>query len=260
MKKPIICIDPGHGGKDSGAVGPGGLREADVVLSVALMLAARLMPIAEVVLTRKSNVYLTLSERAEISNAAGPELFLSLHCNSAANPARGFEVFTTPGETLADSFASDLFHAYHEEFPELAARLDNRDGDPDKEASFAVLRETDAPAALFELEFIHTEEGSAFLRSAINQGRMAKALEAGIRRHLGEGESRAATEAPGTDLAAADRERIARAADAAFAEVRASIQSIHEKTGELASLVLRAGANTRLLEDRLAALKGDSAA
>lgn len=254
MKKPIICIDPGHGGKDPGAVGPGGLKEADVVLSVALMLAARLLPIAEVVLTRKSNVYLTLSERAEISNAVGPDLFLSLHCNSAANPARGFEVFTTPGQTLADSFASDLFHAYHEEFPELSARLDNRDGDPDKEASFAVLRETDAPAALFELEFIHTEEGSAFLRSAINQGRMVKALEAGIRRHLGV--NWAATNAPVAPTPIGMGELLA-----AVIDQWAGFQN--RRREEMTKLLTATDAEALALESfrqRIEKLKGDSAA
>ena len=256
MKKPIICIDPGHGGKDPGAVGPGGLKEADVVLSVALMLAARLLPIAEVVLTRKSNVYLTLSERAEISNKAGAELFLSLHCNSAANPARGFEVFTTPGETLADSFGSDLFHAYHQEFPELAARLDNRDGDPDKEASFAVLRETDAPAALFELEFIHTEEGSAFLRSAINQGRMAKALEAGIRRHLGEGVNWAAVDFPVLPAPIQTDELLA-----AVIDQWSEFQS--RRREDMAKLLTAADAEAlalKSLRQRIEKLKGDSAA
>ena len=88
---PKICIDPGHGGIDSGAVGPGGTREADVALAVALM-AAPLIEAAgiEVVMTRtaatvpwpQASTYNDLHGRTEIANKAKTDVFLSIHCDS----------------------------------------------------------------------------------------------------------------------------------------------------------------------------------
>ncbi len=185
MKKPSICIDAGHGGRDPGALGPTGLRESEVALSVALLLGARLEAAGwDVTYTRKDDRFLELHERAAIANKAGVDLFLSIHCNSAANPASGFEVFTTPGFTGSDPFATELFLGYAEGFPEKRKRMDDRDGDPDKEASLAVLRLTSMPAALFELEFIHTPEGEAFLRDKRNHVRMATALAAATASYL----------------------------------------------------------------------------
>lgn len=178
--KPIIVIDPGHGGHDSGAVGPGRTREKDVVLAVALLLAEQLADVATVRLTRRTDVFIDLVKRAEIGNDAKADLFLSLHCNSATNPARGFEVFTTKGQTLSDTAATDLFLAYASEFRELGQRKDLSDGDEDKEADFAVLRHSRGPAVLFELEFIHTKEGEAWLASEATQRRMAQALALGV--------------------------------------------------------------------------------
>src|SRR5690606_11569399 len=65
-----ICIDPGHGGKDPGALGPRGLKEKDVVLAVAKTMAEILKGKVEVLLTRSTDVFLELTERARIANAA----------------------------------------------------------------------------------------------------------------------------------------------------------------------------------------------
>lgn len=182
----IVCIDPGHGGHDSGAVGPGGLREKDVVLSVALLLRGLLLSDCEVVMTRQADVFETLRRRAEMSNAVAADVFLSIHCNWASRrDARGFEVFTTPGLTRADRYATALFQHWQAKFPEMHGRQDLMDGDPDKEARFTVLTRTNAPAALFELEFISNPLGEDFLRSRQQQGRMAQALAAATREFLG---------------------------------------------------------------------------
>ncbi|MDA3950504.1 MAG: N-acetylmuramoyl-L-alanine amidase [Spirochaeta sp.] len=109
-----IYIDPGHGGKDPGAVGsgPGGsaddrLEEKDVVLDVGLRLRdllAERYPDREIVMSRDSDRYLTLEERTTIANAieTGPTetvVFLSLHANASLNrAARGFEVWFLPPE------------------------------------------------------------------------------------------------------------------------------------------------------------------
>jgi N-acetylmuramoyl-L-alanine amidase len=185
MKK-IICIDAGHGGTDSGALGPNGLKESHVALAVAMMLGAILTEDFEVFYTRRTDDFISLERRAIIANDGQADAFLSIHCNSG-DPGKGtgFEVYTTRGKTPADAFATDVFAAYLAEFPELAARLDMSDGDPDKEADFAVLRKTRMKAILFELEFIHTYPGEAWLKDARNQARCAKALAAGVRKHFG---------------------------------------------------------------------------
>jgi len=181
MKPLSICIDAGHGGHDSGAVGPTGKREKDTALAVTLLLGTALLAAGmQVFYTRKEDKFLELPERAAIANNLGVDLFLSIHCNSASSPARGFEVFTTPGQTASDAFATELFKAYAAEFPALPKRMDMRDGDPDKEASFAVLRRSRMPAALFELDFIHTAQGEEFLDNPVMRARMAQALASGV--------------------------------------------------------------------------------
>lgn len=78
-----ICIDPGHGGKDPWATG-GGVREKDIALDVAIKIGA-LLTDYELIYTRLTDVYVDLSKRARIANAAEADLFVSVHCNSAAN-------------------------------------------------------------------------------------------------------------------------------------------------------------------------------
>jgi N-acetylmuramoyl-L-alanine amidase len=91
-----IVLDPGHGGKDPGAIGIGGLAEKDIVLSVAKKLAARLRREMgmEVILTRKDDRFVALENRTAIANAEDADLFVSLHVNASPNPeARGIETY-----------------------------------------------------------------------------------------------------------------------------------------------------------------------
>ncbi|MBI2963082.1 MAG: N-acetylmuramoyl-L-alanine amidase [Deltaproteobacteria bacterium] len=91
-----VVIDPGHGGKDPGARGFGGLEEKDLVLSVSRRLAALLRadPAIDVALTRSDDRYLSLEERTGFANAQGADLFVSVHANASANPSlRGVEVY-----------------------------------------------------------------------------------------------------------------------------------------------------------------------
>ena len=101
-KKPVIAglrkivLDPGHGGKDPGAIGINGLAEKDIVLSVAKKLAEKLRRElgVEVVLTRKDDSFVELMDRTAIANAERADLFISLHVNASPNPeARGLETY-----------------------------------------------------------------------------------------------------------------------------------------------------------------------
>jgi N-acetylmuramoyl-L-alanine amidase len=182
---PTVCIDAGHGGHDSGAVGPGGLLEKDVALAVALMTGEFLTGKCKVIYTRKTDVFIELHERANIANRGGADVFVSIHCNSGPpGQGSGFETWTSPGQTASDWLATDIFNSYGEEFPTLGRRMDLADGDSDKEASFAVLRLTKMAAALHELEFIHTERGEAWLANLTNQRRAAISIGEGISKYL----------------------------------------------------------------------------
>jgi N-acetylmuramoyl-L-alanine amidase len=91
-----IVIDAGHGGKDPGAIGPSGVQEKDLVLSMALLLADEVKSKLgwEVVLTRNDDTFIPLEERTAIANKIGADLFLSLHVNASPNAAaRGIETY-----------------------------------------------------------------------------------------------------------------------------------------------------------------------
>jgi N-acetylmuramoyl-L-alanine amidase len=83
-----IVLDPGHGGKDPGAIGVGGVAEKDVVLAIARRLQTRLAaePDLEVVMTRDRDVFLALEERTARANTEQADLFVSIHANASTNP------------------------------------------------------------------------------------------------------------------------------------------------------------------------------
>ena len=91
-----IVLDPGHGGKDPGAIGVGGVAEKDIVLAVAKKLERKLKQEmgVEVVLTRRDDRFIPLEDRTAIANAQGADLFVSLHMNASPNgEAKGLETY-----------------------------------------------------------------------------------------------------------------------------------------------------------------------
>lgn len=92
-----VVIDPGHGGKDPGAIGGSKTQEKDVVLNVGLLLGKKIKatyPDVNVIYTRSKDEFIGLAERASVANKAGADLFISLHCNAAANKtAKGLETW-----------------------------------------------------------------------------------------------------------------------------------------------------------------------
>lgn len=177
-----ICIDPGHGGSDPGAVGMYGAREADINLEVGLILRELLRKRDKVVImTRESNRFIGLTERARIANAAKVVAFISIHCNASNNRnAHGFEIYTSPGQTNADPLATAIYKMWWEEFPTHKLRADWSDGDPDKEANFTVLRRTIMPAVLIELDFLSNPVMEAWMSQKKNQAWMAQTIMAGL--------------------------------------------------------------------------------
>jgi len=180
-----ILVDPGHGGKFPGACA-NGLRECDLTLAQALLLVTVLKQRRhEVHMTRDGDNNLSdergadLAERCRIANLWRPDLIVSLHCNAAlADTARGFEVWTSPGQTLSDHAAERIVTAFNKAFPTRLIRRDMSDGDQDKESKFTVLVDTDDPAVLVEIGFLSNAEEAGWV--ANNRNGIAMALADGV--------------------------------------------------------------------------------
>lgn len=172
-----VCIDAGHGGKDGGAQGAT-VAEKWITLDVANRVAQKLRNSAiEVVLTRDSDYFVELAERANLSNRAGADVFISIHCNSASPEARGTEVWTYPGEAQDRRLAQDILSR-------LVARTGFRDRGV-KEENFAVLRLTRCPAALVELGFISNPQEEQIMKTFDYQDQASTAIVEGIKEFAG---------------------------------------------------------------------------
>lgn len=181
MLTPHFVVDAGHGDNDPGAIGPAGTKEKDIALQFSLELADDLSRTAEVTLTRTGDTYPTLHERAELANRLDATL-ISIHCNSyKERSAKGFEVWTSKGQTDSDILATDIYNQVKLADLGLTMRHDFADGDPDKEASFHVLRATSGPAVLIELGFISNPEGEQRLLDPVHMARLRAAIVRGIR-------------------------------------------------------------------------------
>ncbi len=180
-KRPLILIDPGHGGDDPGAV-----AENCTEASINLRVAQQLGPILasekfDVYYTRYFDQTISLATRVGIANSLHPDLYLSLHCNSATSPrGRGLEVFTSPGQTRSDIIATHLLNSFAQSFPDTKIRIDNSDGDPDKEADFYVLRSTGCPAVLIEMGFLSNPVDREWLQRESSPLLISLALVSGL--------------------------------------------------------------------------------
>ena len=171
----IICIDPGHGGKDPGACA-GGVREKDIALDVAKKIRVNLRAAGySVILTRETDVFVELSDRARMANSAKAGLYVSIHCNSVEDNARatGMEVYHYTRASEASKRAARVI--YDKLLPVCGLR-----GRGVKSQDLAVLRETAMPAVLVELGFISNDGDRAKLVSEEWQDDAAQAIADGI--------------------------------------------------------------------------------
>jgi N-acetylmuramoyl-L-alanine amidase len=212
-----IVVDPGHGGAETGAIGPDGLQEKEVTLEIARRLAAALPRALDcrVVLTRDTDILLSLDDRTSIANHESADLFLSIHANSSrAASAQGSETYylsLEASDKLAQEVASrenasngvpappgsgtsgnpdldfilwDLAQSAHlKESSELAETIQtelNAVSDTGsrgiKQAPFRVLVGATMPAVLVETAFISNPEGEKRLRSPEFQQAVADAV------------------------------------------------------------------------------------
>jgi N-acetylmuramoyl-L-alanine amidase len=220
LKVGRIVIDAGHGGHDSGTLGPGGIEEKDVVLDVALrvgrLLHQRLG--AEIVYTRSDDTFIPLETRTAIANKAQADLFLSIHANSSPEPsARGVEAyylnFTSDPNALDVAARENALssHSVHQlsdlvrkitlkdkidESREFAADVDAslyaglKTGNPGlhdrgvKKAPFVVLIGAQMPSILAEISFLTNPQDAQQLRDGSYRERIAESLDAGVERYL----------------------------------------------------------------------------
>ena len=171
----IICIDPGHGGKDPGATG-GDVDEKDITLDVSKKIVSFLEAKGcTVMLTRETDVFVELSDRARMANAVKADLYVSIHCNSVGGNANatGMEVYHYTHASEASKHAARAI--YDKLLPVSSLR-----GRGVKAKDLAVLRETKMPAVLVELAFISNEFDRAKLTDSAWQDNAAKAIADGI--------------------------------------------------------------------------------
>ncbi len=181
-----IVIDPGHGGSDPGGVGTG-LQEKNVVLDTSLRFRNLLNADTNdtrgggrwtALMTRSTDVAVSLAARAAYSNNQGAARFMSIHANAFGTAsANGTETFSYAeggtGAALRNLVQAEMISAWG---------LTNRGN---KTANFAVLRDTAAPAVLHELAFITNAGDAAKLGSATERQKAAVAHLRAIQRHYG---------------------------------------------------------------------------
>jgi len=174
-----ICLDPGHGGSDPGATG-NGLYEKDVNLDICLRAQSLLADDGwTVLMTRDSDVYVSLQARCDYANANNVDRFISSHCNAFGDPsAQGTETYCHPND-VAEAF--DLRDRLNDEIVSHMA-TSNRGT---KTADFYVLACTNAPAALPEVAFITNPDDAAKLASAAYRQEAARAYLHAVQSHYG---------------------------------------------------------------------------
>jgi N-acetylmuramoyl-L-alanine amidase len=219
LKVRRVVIDAGHGGHDTGAIGRRGTREKDVTLAIARKVADLLADRGlEVILTRDEDSFVSLEDRTRIANEAKGDLFISIHCNAAADrKIRGVETFTlnvasdrysirlaARENAQSEKSLSDLqfiladlaTRAHTEESERLAERVQKSvvaslsreyssiEDHGTKQALFYVLLGAKMPAILVEASFLSHPEEEKRLGSRAYQADLAAAIASGVQAFL----------------------------------------------------------------------------
>ncbi len=220
----VVVLDPGHGGEDPGAIGPGGTYEKDVVLPIAHAVRQYLEQDRRFVvfMTRDEDVFVPLGERVRKARSVNADVFVSIHADAFTRPdVRGSSVFTLSERGASSANAKWLADRENQSDLIGGVRLVGRDpmlakllldmsqaithaeslklgrglvtelkpvGRMHKgnveHAGFAVLKAPDIPSALIETAFISNPEEELKLRNPAHQLRLARAIGGGVRRFL----------------------------------------------------------------------------
>jgi len=172
--KILICIDPGHGGKDCGATGPTGLKEKDVNLDIAVRLKNKLAGAGfRVIMTRESDVNHSIDEITNFANSNNADLFISVHNNShPSQDMNGTQVFYYSQSTYGNVLASCLCSKIMGQIGTC-----NRGVKP---SNFKVLRNTKMTSALVEGVFMSNASEEAKLKDAGFRDKIASGIYNGI--------------------------------------------------------------------------------
>lgn len=217
--KPVVVIDPGHGGIDPGAKGRSGTPEKDITLAFALRLRDALAEggRVEVRLTRSDDRFLSLSRRVKVARAFGADLFISVHADTAPQShVRGATVYTlserasdaqsaalAARENLVDTLSGLDIEEPPDEVTDILVDLERREtrvfstgfaamlikrlgtavrliGNPHRYARFRVLRAPDVPSVLIELGYLSNPHDDTLLRSEAWRDRAVGAVAAAV--------------------------------------------------------------------------------
>ncbi|MGN7489490.1 N-acetylmuramoyl-L-alanine amidase [Bacillus altitudinis] len=176
-----IMIDPGHGGHDPGAAA-NGLKEKDLVLTIAKKTKAILEKVygATVKLTRSTDVYVDLSQRARLANNWGAVYFASIHINAAGGT--GFETYRFDKLSASSGTGKQQRMVHDSIYNKIKAKTSDRGK---KSKNLAVLRETKMPAILTENLFIDRKEDAALLKQDAFLNLLAEGHAEGIAAAVG---------------------------------------------------------------------------
>jgi N-acetylmuramoyl-L-alanine amidase len=215
---PLVMLDPGHGGKDPGAIGISGTYEKQVSLAAAFELKRKLEAEGRyrVALTRTRDAFIPLDDRVARAQAHGAALFVSMHADALSDHSiRGASVYTLAGtasdaqtaalarrENSADRFGGASFNAPPEVARILASlvRQETRVGsgrlarsmvgsldqdlpmlpNPERHAGFVVLKAADIPSVLVEMGFMSNPADEAELRRPQHRARVAEAMKRAV--------------------------------------------------------------------------------
>lgn len=221
LKISRIVIDPGHGGYDTGTIGPHGVLEKNVCLDVALRLGKLIqkkLPGTQVIYTRKTDVFVPLEERTAIANQAKADLFISIHANSSRDhAARGIETyylnFTSSPEALevasrenalsessihqlqdlikqiarndkveeSRELATDIQDSLTHQLRQISTAEKNRGV---KKAPFVVLIGADMPSVLSEISFLSNKTDERMLGKPMERQKIAQGIFRGVESYL----------------------------------------------------------------------------
>jgi N-acetylmuramoyl-L-alanine amidase len=173
-----IAIDAGHGGHDTGAVGPTGLKESHTNLDIALQLGYLLDGLNwEVLQTRTSDYFVSLSARCELANHFKADYFISIHCNSDGQNAKGIETLVYSQNSLVSKLAEAVQ-------AELLKAIGDTDRGIKTRPDLAVLKGTQMPAILCEVGFISNPTYEKLFKEADFRQKIAQAICNGLKAKL----------------------------------------------------------------------------
>lgn len=177
--KPLVVIDAGHGGTQPGAISLTKKPEKDFTLAVALKVEALLQQESDIefVLTRDTDVTMSLQDRVKIANELGADIFVSIHGNSIDPPSNpsGSETYYTRKESIP---LADIMHRHLVDATGLADRKV-------RYSSLHVTRETLMPAVLLEAGYLSNQNDEALMYTEAFQQRIAEGIVAGIKEYFG---------------------------------------------------------------------------